>query len=94
MIGGYSVVTQDVLPFSMTVSERPIKTFGANKTGLERRGVSDQTIESLHKAFRLLTRSGLNTAQALERIAAEIPACPEVEELTAFIRVSERGVIK
>jgi UDP-N-acetylglucosamine acyltransferase len=94
MIGGYSVVTQDVLPFSMTVSERPIKTFGANKTGLERRGFSDQTIESLHKAFRLLTRSGLNTAQALERIAAEIPACPEVEELTAFIRVSERGVIK
>ncbi len=39
MIGGYSVVTQDVLPFSMTVSERPIKVFGANKTGLERRGL-------------------------------------------------------
>lgn len=94
MIGGYSVVTQDVLPFSMTVSERQIKTFGANKTGLERRAFPNETIESLHKAFRLLTRSGLNTAQALERMAAEIPACPEVEELIAFIWASERGFIK
>jgi UDP-N-acetylglucosamine acyltransferase len=94
MIGGYSVVTQDVLPFSMTVSEREIKTYGANKTGLERRGFPQQTIESLQTAFRLLTRSGLNTAQAIERITNEIPACPEVEELIGFIRASERGVVK
>jgi len=94
MIGGYSVVTQDVLPFSMTVSEREIKTYGANKTGLERRGFPQQTIESLQTAFRLLTRSGLNTAQAIERMADEIPACPEVEELIGFIRASERGFIK
>src|ERR1019366_7456953 len=30
--GGYSVVTQDVLPFSNTVSERGMKVFGANRT--------------------------------------------------------------
>src|ERR1700683_5282042 len=62
IIGGYSVVTQDVLPFSNTVSERGIKVFGANSTGLERRGFSAESIDDLHKAFRLLTRSGLNTA--------------------------------
>ena len=33
IIGGYSVVTQDVLPFSNTVSERGIKVFGANRIG-------------------------------------------------------------
>jgi UDP-N-acetylglucosamine acyltransferase len=38
MIGGYSVVTQDVLPFSTTVSQRELKVYGANATGLERRG--------------------------------------------------------
>jgi Acyl-[acyl carrier protein]--UDP-N-acetylglucosamine O-acyltransferase len=38
MIGGYSVVTQDVLPYSTTVNPREIKVFGANKTGLDRRG--------------------------------------------------------
>src|SRR5438132_355046 len=57
MIGGYSVITQDVLPFSMTVSQREVKVFGANKTGLERRGFTSETIEALHKAFRLLTKA-------------------------------------
>lgn len=93
-IGGYSVVTQDILPFSTTVSEREIRVFGANKTGLERRGFATETIEWLQTAMRILTRAGLNTSQATERIRAEIPTCPEVEELLTFIGDSQRGVIK
>ena len=38
IVGGYSVITQDVLPYSNTVSERETRVFGANRTGLERRG--------------------------------------------------------
>ena len=94
MIGGYSVVTQDVLPFSITVSPREVKTFGANKTGLERRGFKPEAIEGLHKAFRLLTKSGLNTTQAVDRISAEVEIGPEIEELLAFIASSERGFVK
>ena len=94
IIGGYSVVTQDVLPFSNTVSERGVKVFGANRTGLERRGFEPAIIEKLQTALRLLTRAGLNTTQAAERIRAEITACPEVDELLAFIGDSQRGVIK
>jgi UDP-N-acetylglucosamine acyltransferase len=94
MVGAASAVTQDVLPYSMTVSDRPIRTFGANKTGLERRGFAPATIDALQKAFRILSRSGLNTSQAIARIRAEIPGCPEVEEILAFIEASERGVIK
>jgi UDP-N-acetylglucosamine acyltransferase len=94
MIGGYSVITQDVLPFSMTVSQREAKVFGANKTGLERRGFSSETIEALHKAFRLLTKAGLNTTQAIEKINAEVEHTPEVDDLLAFIARSERGFVK
>lgn len=94
MIGGYSVVTQDVLPFSTTVSPREIKVFGANRTGLERRGFTNETIEGLQTSFRLLTRAGLNTTQALERIRAEVPASAEIEELIAFIEASQRGFVK
>ena len=94
MIGAHSAVTQDVLPFSMTVSDRPVKVFGANRTGLERRDFSAGTIEGLQRAFRLLTRSGLNTSQAIERIRSEIPACAEIEEVIDFIQASKRGVIK
>ncbi|MEX2263294.1 MAG: acyl-ACP--UDP-N-acetylglucosamine O-acyltransferase [Bryobacteraceae bacterium] len=93
-IGGYSVVTQDVMPFASTVSEREIRVFGANRVGLERRGVATETIEALQTAFRLLTRSGLNTSQAVERIRAEVPASVEVEEVLEFIRAAKRGVVK
>lgn len=94
IIGGYSVVTQDVLPFSTTVNPREIKVFGANRTGLERRGFDPSTIDGLQTAFRLLTRANLNTTQALERIRAEVPPSPELEELIAFLLSSQRGVVK
>jgi UDP-N-acetylglucosamine acyltransferase len=92
--GGYSVITRDVLPFSNTVSERETKVFGANRVGLERRGFPTESIEKLQIAMRLLTRAGLNTTQAIERIGEELPECGEVRELIDFIRTSERGVVK
>jgi UDP-N-acetylglucosamine acyltransferase len=94
IIGGYSVITRDVLPFSNTVTDRDAKVFGENATGLKRRDFSAESIDALHKAFRLLTRGGLNTTQAVERIIAEIPPSREVNELLDFIRTSERGFIK
>lgn len=94
IIGGFSVITQDVLPFSTTVTEREAKIFGANKTGLERRGYSAEAIDGLHKAFRLLTRAGLNTSQAVERIQEEMATSPEIEELLRFMAESTRGFVK
>lgn len=93
-VGGYSVITQDVLPYSMTVSPRESGVFGENKVGLERRGFQKDAIEKLHKAFRLLTRAGLNTTQAVERIQAELAGSAEVEELLQFIQGSQRGFVK
>src|ERR1700730_13270197 len=94
IVGGYSVITQDVLPFSSTVSERENHIFGANKTGLERRGFSTELIEQLQTTFRLLTRARLNTSTALERIGAEVPSSPELEELITFIHGGKRGFVK
>ena len=93
-VGPYSVVIQDVLPYSTTVGKREIGVFGANRIGLERRGFQTPVIEALQTALRLLTRAKLNTSQAIQRIRAEVPPCPEVDELLAFIQASQRGVIK
>jgi UDP-N-acetylglucosamine acyltransferase len=93
-VGGYSVLTQDVLPYSQTVTPRESKVYGANKIGLKRRGFSAEAIDGLHKAFRLLASDTLNTSQALERIQAEVPACDEVRELVEFIQSAKRGFIK
>src|SRR5579872_6225506 len=93
-LGPYSVVKQDVLPYSLTSSKPELAVFGANSVGLERRSFEKATVESLQTAFRLLTRTQLNTTQAIERIRTEIPRCPEVEEVIEFILSSERGFVK
>ena len=93
-VGGYSVITRDVMPYSLTAVEREARVYSENKVGLERRGLAPETVLRLHKAFRLLKNPKLTTAQALERIAAEVEPCPEIEELVKFIQSTERGVIR
>ncbi len=92
-LGAYTGCRQDVLPFCRT-DGLDAKTYGLNTIGLRRNGFSDERIEALQKAYRFLVKSKLNTSQALERIAAELPGQPDVEELVQFIRTSERGFIK
>jgi UDP-N-acetylglucosamine acyltransferase len=92
-IGGYTVVTQDALPYVKTVGNRA-KAFGINTIGLERRGFLPETILALKSAYRLLSQSKLNTSQATERIEAELSAHAECRYLVSFIRSSERGIVK
>jgi UDP-N-acetylglucosamine acyltransferase len=91
-IGGGTIVTQDVLPFSLTSSRRENKAFGINKVGLTRRGFSPDRLATLQKAFRLLLASKLNTSQAVEKIR-ELKSDDAVS-LADFIEHSQRGVIK
>ena len=91
-IGGGTIVTQDVLPFSLTSSKRENKAFGINKVGLVRRGFSPERLQILQKAFRLLLTAKLNTSQALEKIK-ELEG-EDAALLAAFLERSERGVIK
>ena len=92
-VGGYSVITKDVLPYSKTVSERNTQAFGVNTIGLERMGFRPEQVQNIKTAFRLLLQSKLNTTQALEAIQAQIQS-PEVQVLVDFIKTSSRGVIK
>jgi UDP-N-acetylglucosamine acyltransferase len=94
MVGGYSVITRDVMPYSLTSAEREARLFSVNQEGLRRRGFPAEIIQRLHKAFRLLASRKLNTTQALERIEAELEPCDELAEIKRFIQSSERGVIK
>jgi len=94
MVGSNSVIKQDVLPYSITAADHKTEVYGANKVGLERKGYSADAIEPLQNAFRILTRAGLNTTQALSRIEEEVPRTSEVQELLGFVRNSRRGFIK
>jgi UDP-N-acetylglucosamine acyltransferase len=92
-VGGYTVVTKDVLPYSKTVSARNTRAYGANVLGLERKGFSAEQIQNIKTAFRLLLQSQLNTTQAVEAIKAKLQS-PEVQIILDFIETAERGVIK
>jgi len=93
-LGSATLVNQDILPYSKTSAPRPVEVYGANRLGLERRGLTKEDMKELESAFRLLTRSKLNTTQALEAIAAKGFQSAHVEALVEFIRTSERGVAK
>ena len=91
-IGGGTIVTQDVLPFSLTSAKRENHAFGINKIGLSRRGFTPERLLVLQKAYRLLLTSKMNTTQALEEIK-KLPG-EDAAQLALFIEQSKRGVIK
>jgi len=93
-LGSYTIVNQDILPYSKSSAPRPVEVLGANRIGLERRGLTAEDIDELQKAFRLLSRSKLNTTQALEAIEARGFKSEHVKFLVEFVKTSERGVAK
>jgi UDP-N-acetylglucosamine acyltransferase len=93
-IGGYSVITKDVVPFSKVAGQRPVHILGPNSIGLRRRGFSSARIRGIKEVFDLLFFSDLNTRQAIERIRAEIPAGEDRDEIIRFAESSKRGIIR
>jgi UDP-N-acetylglucosamine acyltransferase len=91
-LGGSTIATQDVLPYSKTVGNRAC-IYGPNTLGLQRRGFSAEALAGIRHAFRVLLQSHLNTSAAVARLEQEGPATPEVRTLIEFIRGSKRGVI-
>jgi UDP-N-acetylglucosamine acyltransferase len=92
-IGGYSVVTQDALPFVLTVGNRAV-THGINVIGLTRRSFSPDTIRALKRAYQALVRSRRPRAEALRELAEDLERVAEVRYLANFMDASERGVVR
>jgi UDP-N-acetylglucosamine acyltransferase len=93
MIGGGFRVPQDVCPYAL-MAGYPLRTVGLNIVGLRRRGYTREQVKPLKEAFRILFKSDLNTTQAADRVEAEVEMTPEVAHLVAFVRNSERGIVK
>jgi UDP-N-acetylglucosamine acyltransferase len=94
-IGAGTIITQDVPPFSLIVSERETRCFGINKVGLERHGFSPERIRVIEQAYRYLLRSKLNTSQAVERMRETLADSEDVQSLIRFIEsTTARGLTK
>ncbi len=93
IIGGCSRVVQDVPPYATCVGY-PAKVFGLNAEGLRRAGVTKETKDRLHHAFKVLFHSGLSMRHALEELAQDADHSPELHHLLEFVRQSKRGVCR
>jgi len=91
IVGGASAVRKDVPPY-VKAAGNPLKLYGLNSVGLQRRGFSDETRAELKRLYRLFFESKLNIAQAVERARQELAPSAEVGHFLAFIDASERGV--
>lgn len=88
-----SMISMDAAPFSRVAGDRA-RLAGLNTVGLRRRGFAPEAIASLKHAFHVLFQSRLRLEPALGRAERECGECPEVGRLLAFVRRSERGVLR
>lgn len=90
-IGGGSRIVHDCPPYMITEGS-PAKVRGVNTIGLKRRGFTAPAIEALKEAQRLIYRSHLTAAQAVDQLlAAAEPLTPEVCYLIEFLRRMHAG---
>jgi UDP-N-acetylglucosamine acyltransferase len=83
-VGGMAKITADVPPYVL-VDGQPATARAINVIGLRRAGMSADDRRTLQDAFRILYRSGLAPARAVERIRDELPATEPVRRLVDFI---------
>jgi UDP-N-acetylglucosamine acyltransferase len=90
-VGGLSAVRKDVPPF-VKASGDPLRLFGLNAVGLQRRGFTEDERMALRRAYRILFRSNTNLREAVAVARGELGSHEHVETLLRFIESSERGV--
>jgi UDP-N-acetylglucosamine acyltransferase len=90
-VGGASRTSQDIPPYTRAAGS-PIKLYGLNSIGLDRRGFSREVRNALKSAYRAVFQTSLPLSQGLEQAEAEAEDYPEVRHFLSFIKNSDRGV--
>ena len=93
MIQGGTRLGSDIPPYTI-VGREPVKYCGLNLVGLRRRGYSNETIDQIHEAYRIVYSEGLNVKDAVQKLKTDLPQTPEVKYITEFIESSKRGIVK
>jgi len=93
MVGGFSGIVQDIPPYMIASGSRA-KLYGPNTIGLKRHGLSDTTINSIKKAYRILFREKRTLADAIKKVRDEMSEIEEVVHLIEFIEKNKRGICR
>jgi UDP-N-acetylglucosamine acyltransferase len=87
---GASAFSKDIPPFTLAAERNAVA--GLNIVGMRRAGLDAVQRQEIKNAFKLLYKSGLNTAQALAA-SEELDWSPEAREFFDFVRgAKKRGI--
>ena len=92
MVQGGSRSPKDIPPYIIAGRE-PIRYAGINIVGLRRRGFSNELIDLIHEAYRLLYSKGV-LSEGIEEIKKNINITPEIQYIIDFVESSQRGIIR
>lgn len=92
-IAGASVVNKDILPFSKAQGNYAVCR-ATNKVGLQRKGFSNDEVENIHRAMRIVLMSSDTVEEGIARIKKECAPSENIDYLINFIRNSKRGIAK
>jgi UDP-N-acetylglucosamine acyltransferase len=92
-IANNAAVTRDVPPYVMAVGQ-PAKPHSINSEGLKRRGFDAAQIRNIRRAYRVLYRSGLPLAVALQDLEKTALEQPEIRPFVDFIKASSRSIVR
>jgi len=100
-IGQYSFVAaatgigKDVLPYLMVSgSGREASVFGLNSVGLKRNGFTDETINQLKRAYKIIFRQNLTVPQAIDGLKEMLSDCPQIQLMIDGLTRSDRGIVR
>lgn len=89
-IGGLSGVQRDVPPF-MIVDGHPIAVRGVNRNGLKRRGFTDEQMDALKTAYKLLFSDATPALAQVPELKKLYPESKEIALLLSFLESIGRG---
>lgn len=92
MIQGGSRFSQDIPPYIIAGKE-PTKYCGLNMVGLRRRGFSNELIDHIHNAYRLLYSKGI-LSEGIQEVKNNLQMTKEISYILDFVENSKRGVIR
>ena len=92
MVQGGSRTSKDIPPYCIAGKD-PIRYCGLNLVGLRRRGFSNEIIDNIGQAYRIIYSHGL-VKDGIEEVKAKVPMSKEIEYVIKFFEESQRGVIR
>jgi len=92
-LAGGAIVQRDVPPYVM-VAGNPAVPHMVNAEGLKRRGFDEDQVKNVRTAYRILYRSDLKLAEAIEKLRALGETQPEVKAFVDFVASSTRSIVR